>query len=167
MPSAIPSATARNNAAICRAVPGSDRKRTSENVPATATPAPMLPETIIIITWTMAGRIARVRQKLREKFARKEKHRAVSRPSTRDTAVQMKKLWAVKPLASRELNMGGHNLFIKYVRQNKPGIAGADFRKGASINLVAAQGLCQPQGHGAGHLDFHQGHILGQNPLPV
>lgn len=56
---------ARNSAPISRAVPGTERKRTRLNVPATATPAPMLPLTIMITTHTTAGSIASVTRKLR------------------------------------------------------------------------------------------------------
>ena len=51
---------------ISFAVPGALRKRTRLNAPATATPAPMLPLTIMMITCTMAGSIARVSTKLWE-----------------------------------------------------------------------------------------------------
>ena len=64
MPQARPAAMARNTARISRAVPGAERKRTSENVPATATPAPMLPLTISITTHTMPGSSASVTAKL-------------------------------------------------------------------------------------------------------
>lgn len=53
-----------NTAAISLAEPGAERKRTSEKVPATATPAPMLPETIRITALTMPGSVARVTEKL-------------------------------------------------------------------------------------------------------
>ena len=46
-------------------VPGAERKRTREKVPATATPAPMLPLTIRMTTETTAGRRESVNAKLR------------------------------------------------------------------------------------------------------
>ena len=66
MPQARPMAMEVNTAVISRAEPGAERKRTSEKVPATATPAPMLPLTIRITTLTMAGSVARVTEKLLE-----------------------------------------------------------------------------------------------------
>ena len=65
MPQARPMAIAMNTAAISLAEPGAERKRTSEKVPATATPAPMLPLTIRMMTLTTAGSIASVTAKLR------------------------------------------------------------------------------------------------------
>ena len=56
---------ARKMVPISRAVPGTERKRTNEKAPATATPAPTLPLTIIITTHTTAGSMARVTTKLR------------------------------------------------------------------------------------------------------
>ena len=64
MPQARPRAMEVNTAAISLAEPGAERKRTREKVPATATPAPMLPLTIRITTLTMAGSVASVTAKL-------------------------------------------------------------------------------------------------------
>ena len=50
-------------APISRAEPGAERKRTRLKAPATATPAPTLPLTIIMTTHTTAGRVARVTAK--------------------------------------------------------------------------------------------------------
>ena len=55
---------ARKIVPISFAVPGTERKRTRLNAPATATPAPILPLTIIITTQTTAGSMARVITKL-------------------------------------------------------------------------------------------------------
>ena len=65
MPQARPSAMAVKTAAISLALPGADRKRTREKVPATATPAPMLPLTIMITVLTTAGSRASAAAKLR------------------------------------------------------------------------------------------------------
>ena len=56
---------ARKMAPISRAEPGTDRNRTKLKAPATATPAPTLPFTIMITTQTMAGSRAMVATKLR------------------------------------------------------------------------------------------------------
>jgi hypothetical protein len=69
MPQARPMATARKMAQISLAVPGAERKRTSENVPATATPAPRLPLTMRMMTLTTAGSSASVTAKLRVESA--------------------------------------------------------------------------------------------------
>ena len=61
MPVASPMAMARKMALISRPVPGAERNRTRLNVPATATPAPMLPLTSMMTTCTAAGSTARVR----------------------------------------------------------------------------------------------------------
>ena len=66
MPQIRPAAMARNSVAISRAVPGTERKRTREKAPATATPAPTFPLTIMITTQTTAGSSASVTRKLRE-----------------------------------------------------------------------------------------------------
>lgn len=65
MPAISPAPIARNMAHISRAVPGTERKRTRLNAPATATPVPTLPFTIIITTHTTAGSSASVTTKLR------------------------------------------------------------------------------------------------------
>ncbi len=64
MPQMIPAPIARNSALISRAVPGAERNRTRLNAPATATPVPTLPLTIMITTHTTAGSSASVVTKL-------------------------------------------------------------------------------------------------------
>ena len=59
-----PAPIARKIVTISFAEPGALRKRTRLNAPATATPAPILPFTIIITTHTTAGRSASVTRKL-------------------------------------------------------------------------------------------------------
>ena len=54
----------KKNIPISLAEPGAERKRTSEKAPATATPAPTFPFTIIITIHTVAGRSASVTTKL-------------------------------------------------------------------------------------------------------
>ena len=49
---------------ISLALPCAERKRTSENAPAVATPTPMLPFTIIITTATTAGSMMSAVRKL-------------------------------------------------------------------------------------------------------
>ena len=63
VPVARPAAIARKIAAISLACPGTERKRTSENAPATATPVPILPFTSMITICTIAGSVASVRTK--------------------------------------------------------------------------------------------------------
>ena len=48
------------------AFPGSERKRTSEKDPATATPTPRFPFTIMMTIMTMTGRMTRVTEKERD-----------------------------------------------------------------------------------------------------
>lgn len=55
---------ARKIAPISLAEPGTERKRTRLKVPATATPVPMLPLTIMMMTHTTAGSRAKVATKL-------------------------------------------------------------------------------------------------------
>ena len=64
MPTTSPVPMARKIAPISLADPGTERKRTRLNAPATATPAPRFPLTIIITTLTTAGRSASVATKL-------------------------------------------------------------------------------------------------------
>ena len=49
---------------ISFADPAAERNRTRLKAPATATPVPILPLTIIMTTWTTVGRIARASAKL-------------------------------------------------------------------------------------------------------
>ena len=55
---------ARNSMVISLAVPGAERKRTRLKAPATATPVPTLPFTIMMTTQTTVGSSARVTIKL-------------------------------------------------------------------------------------------------------
>ena len=64
IPAISPAAIARKIVPISFAVPGTERKRTSEKAPATATPAPTLPFTIMMTMHTTAGSIASVIAKL-------------------------------------------------------------------------------------------------------
>ena len=82
MPIARPIATAVKIAAISRAVPGTERKRTSANVPATASPVPMLPLTIIITSATDIGRSASVSAKDAVCLQPRVNTSAVKMPST-------------------------------------------------------------------------------------
>ena len=59
-------AVARKTRPISLALPGALRKRIRPKAPATATPAPMLPLTSMMMSCTMAGSRARVTTKLRE-----------------------------------------------------------------------------------------------------
>ena len=59
-----PTAIAKNIDAISFAVPGVERNLIKEKAPATATPAPIFPFTIIITTQTSAGNIDKVIVKL-------------------------------------------------------------------------------------------------------
>ena len=59
-----PIAIARKMNAISRAWPGTLRKRTRLKAPATATPAPRLPLTIMMTTATIAGSVTNVTTKL-------------------------------------------------------------------------------------------------------
>ena len=72
IPQVSPAAIAMKTERISFAVPGAERKRTSEKVPATATPAPMLPLTIRITVATTAGRreSARAKPLLQDSFFR-------------------------------------------------------------------------------------------------
>ena len=54
---------ARKITPISRAVPGTERKRTRLNAPATATPAPTLPLTSRMTICTIAGSTATVTEK--------------------------------------------------------------------------------------------------------
>ena len=72
----------RNTAHISLAVPGADLNLTSEKAPATATDAPMLPLTIMIITATMAGSIAIVTRNPLDLAELREYTSAISAPRT-------------------------------------------------------------------------------------
>ena len=90
MPVARPMAVARNTRPISFALPGALRKRIRLKAPATATPAPMLPLTIIMMIWIIAGSMARVTIKLWEYLDRNMPRAAVPSPSSSETAVQIK-----------------------------------------------------------------------------
>ena len=64
MPNASPAVIAAKIMQISFAVPAAERNLTSENAPATATPAPILPLTSIITTATVMGNRAVVIKKL-------------------------------------------------------------------------------------------------------
>ena len=78
-------------APISRAEPGADRNRTKLKAPATATPVPTFPLTIMITTHTTAGRIANVMTRLRLYW---ERHRVMAHKSNhtaRETPTHSKK----------------------------------------------------------------------------
>ena len=64
IPEISPAPMARNSMVISRPVPGAERNRTRLKAPATATPAPTLPLTIIMTTHTTVGSNASVTRKL-------------------------------------------------------------------------------------------------------
>lgn len=64
MPLISSAVIARKMVPISFALPGTDRKRTREKAPATATPAPTFPLTIMMTTHTTAGSSASVTTKL-------------------------------------------------------------------------------------------------------
>ena len=64
MPHMSPEPIARNRVQISFAVPGTERKRTKLNAPATATPVPTFPFTSMITMQTTAGSNAKVTTKL-------------------------------------------------------------------------------------------------------
>ena len=66
IPMAKPMDIAKKIKVISRLLPGTDRKRTKEKAPTTATPVPRFPFTIMITNWTKEGKIASVNIKLRE-----------------------------------------------------------------------------------------------------
>lgn len=111
--------------------------------------------------------MARVTAKLLEKLERKEKQRATSRPKIRETPVQSRNGIGASSVERIELNMVRHNLLGKIFRQNKPGIAGANFGERGSIEFFLAQSMGQPQWNCAGDLDFHENLISGQDPGTV
>lgn len=64
IPEISPAPIAKNRMPISFAVPGTERNLTRLNAPATATPVPTLPLTIMMTTHTTAGRRANVTTKL-------------------------------------------------------------------------------------------------------
>ena len=90
IPVARPMAVVRKTMPISLALPGALRKRIRPKAPATATPAPMLPFTIMMIICTMAGSMARVTTKLWEYLDLNILSAAAPRPSSSETAVQIK-----------------------------------------------------------------------------
>ena len=87
MPQTRPTAIARKMKQMSRAEPGALRKRTSENAPATATPAPTLPLTIMMTTATMAGRMESASTKERVARPFREYTHESRRPRTRAAAM--------------------------------------------------------------------------------
>ena len=87
MPAIKPAAIAKKIVPISLAVPGTERNLTSEKAPATATPAPTLPFTIIITMQTTAGSRARVTTKLAVYLLLKVYTQASAPPITSETAM--------------------------------------------------------------------------------
>ena len=116
IPEIRPDPMARNSMVISRAVPGAERKRTRLNAPATATPAPTLPLTIMMTTQTTAGRSASVRIKL---LVNRERYMYVNariRPISREQPIQSRKsgmlmtaviLLSKSPLKNTSVMAGG------------------------------------------------------------
>lgn len=99
---------ARNNAQISRAVPGTDRKRTRLNAPATATPVPTLPLTSMMTTQTTAGNKASVKMKLRLQRFRYMLEHAMSRPRASENKMHSKKSLTVNTTDSGLSQGMGH-----------------------------------------------------------
>ena len=88
--------------AISRAVPGAERKRTSEKAPATATPAPTLPLTSRITSATEGGSRARVTKKLLDERERTKQSDEKRMPQSSAAPRQRKKAAGVaEPFANR------------------------------------------------------------------
>ncbi|MFZ2756826.1 MAG: hypothetical protein WAY93_08175 [Atopobiaceae bacterium] len=104
---------ARKSEPISRAEPGTDRNRTRLKVPATATPAPMLPFTMMMITVTMAGSRASVVTKLAEERPDLEWTKARKTPMARAAAMQATNdPTATEPLDAVESKMQANRLGI-------------------------------------------------------
>ena len=91
MPATRPATIAMKISAISFAVPGAERNRTRLNAPAVATPAPMLPFTIMMVTHTSAGSAASVARKLWERPERREAVSAMPAPIASATATHSRK----------------------------------------------------------------------------
>ena len=87
IPVTSPAPIARNMAHISFAEPGTDLNLTRLNAPATATPAPTLPFTIMITTHTTAGISANVTRKLCVYLLLNAYTPARNTPITRDTVI--------------------------------------------------------------------------------
>ena len=90
-----PAPIARNSVPISLALPGADRNLTRLNAPATATPTPTFPLTIMMTTQMTAGSIARVARKLFELFPPFRPHRDATKarktPMRSETRTQRRK----------------------------------------------------------------------------
>ena len=95
-------------APISFAVPGMLRNRTRLKAPATATPAPRLPLTIMMIICTTAGSSARVTTKPEEYlFSVLMYTKATARPINTEERRQMKNEYGVIEEASTDLKIAG------------------------------------------------------------
>ena len=101
-------------APISRAVPAAERKRTREKVPATATPAPRLPLTIMMMTLTMAGRVASVTAKLLVGRAYIRYTTVRIKPSTRAETMQIRKPDTVMVPAASLARIASSTVYISF-----------------------------------------------------
>ena len=122
MPQARPSATEKNSPVISFALPGTLRKRTSAKVPATASPAPMLPLTSMIISVTTGGSIASDSVSEPVWWPCAVKTSAVSTPSASDEKMQIRKLCKVMLSVMTLLSNCDHSIEIFLY---KPGLIAA------------------------------------------
>lgn len=112
MPQTRPIDIERNSPTISLAVPCALRKRTRAKVPATASPAPMLPLTIMMTIVTAAGSSASASVNELLWRLRKEKTSAVSTPRTIAVAMQARKEKSVIAGEIRLLNTGYHSVYV-------------------------------------------------------
>lgn len=155
---------ATNRAAISRAEPGAERKRTRLKAPATATPVPTFPLTIMMTTQTTAGRTARVTTRLR---LNRERHMVMphsSSPSSRDTPTQSRKspgaMVSVSVVSNNPRNrVSGISHFSSPALAQDIRIGCAVFGKGRFEKVLLRQNTGHPKRQSAGHLDFHQ-HLI-------
>ena len=94
----------RKMSAISFALPAAERKRTRLNVPAVATPTPMLPFTIMITTQDRAGRVSRVVRKLKDRRLFRDAVNATAPPMSSATPTQSRNLSMEMTLTKLESN---------------------------------------------------------------
>lgn len=152
-----PAPMAMKMAPISRAEPGADRKRTRLKAPATATPAPTLPLTIMITTQTTAGSRASVAAKLPLLLARHMVMAHSCSPRRRETPIHSRNvdgaMAAVSPVSNTPRKIESSILQHSFLfRQKDIPIGGPVFGKRGLEKLLLGEGLHHPEGQSAGGL---------------
>ena len=151
-------------APISRAVPGTERKRTRLKAPATATPAPTLPLTIIMTTQTTAGRVASVTAKPALGRVRHSIRAHRIRPMTRDAPTHRRNcsgaIVLVSWVSKTPRNIVSSIPFFSFVFLLQQDLIGRSvLGEGGLVEPHLRQQMDHPQGDGPRGFQLHQ-HLI-------